>query len=142
MTSSSEASERMTVFRVVLRTTSSVLLHFAIFLHSHHNITTHQLLGLCVFRYKPSTKESPLCSCVCVCVCVCLKLLKLHPTLCDPVDSSPPAGVLCIYDFLGKNTGVGCHAFLQGIDLPGPGIEPESFMSSALEGRFFTTSAT
>ena len=75
----------MTVFRVVLRTTSSVLLHFAIFLHSHHNITTHQLLGLCVFRYKPSTKESPLCSCVCVCVCVCvlscLSCTRLFATL-------------------------------------------------------------
>ena len=140
MTSSSEASERMTLFHVVLRTTSSVLLHFAIFLHSHHNITIQQFLGLCAFRYKPSTKESPLSSCVCVCVCV--KLLKLRPTLCDPVDSSPPVGVFCIYDSLGKNTGVGCHAFLQGIDLPDPGIEPKSFMSSALKGRFFTTRAT
>ncbi|ELR50986.1 hypothetical protein M91_11145, partial [Bos mutus] len=27
-------------------------------------------------------------------------------------------------------------------DLPNPGIEPESFMSPALAGRFFTTSTT
>ena len=51
-------------------------------------------------------------------------------------------GPLCVYDSLGKNTGVGCHALLQGIDLPDPGIEPESFMSPALAGGFFTTSAT
>jgi len=38
-------------------------------------------------------------------------------------------------DSSGKNTGVGCHALLQG-------IEPMSLMSPALAGRFFTTSAT
>ena len=27
---------------------------------------------------------------------------------------------------LGKNTGVGCHFLLQGMDLPDPGIEPAS----------------
>ena len=31
----------------------------------------------------------------------------LGPTLCDPMDCSPP----------GKNPGVGCHFFLQGIFL-------------------------
>ena len=44
-------------------------------------------------------------------------------------------------DSLGKNTGVRCHALLQGI-FPHPGIEPTSLMSPALTGRFFTTSAT
>ena len=35
-------------------------------------------------------------------------------TLCDPMDCSPPGS--CIHgDSRGKNTGVGCHAFLQGI---------------------------
>ena len=38
-----------------------------------------------------------------------------------------------------KNTGVGCHALLEGIFL---GIEPASLMSRALAGGFFTTSAT
>ena len=33
------------------------------------------------------------------------KSLQLCPTLCNLMDCSPP----------GKNTGVGCHAFLQGI---------------------------
>ena len=34
-----------------------------------------------------------------------------------------PARLLCPWDFLGKNTTVGCHALLQG-NLPDPGIEP------------------
>ena len=35
-------------------------------------------------------------------------------TLCDPVDCSPP-GSSVHGDAPGKNTGVGCHALLQGI---------------------------
>ena len=30
------------------------------------------------------------CACVCVCVCVCVLGSQLYPTLCDPVDCSPP----------------------------------------------------
>ena len=30
-------------------------------------------------------------------------------------DSFHPPGLLCPWDFLGKNTGVGCHFLLQGI---------------------------
>ena len=36
------------------------------------------------------------------------------PTLCDPMDYSPP-GSSVPWDSPGKNTGVGCHALLQGI---------------------------
>ena len=52
-------------------------------------------------------------------------------TLCDPVDCSPP-GSSVHGDSPGKNTGVGCHALLQGI-FPTqrmnpylPGTEPRS----------------
>ena len=38
------------------------------------------------------------------------------PTLCDPMDCSPP-GSSVHGDSPGKNTGVGCHALLQGIFL-------------------------
>ena len=31
-----------------------------------------------------------MCVCVCVCVCACAKSLQSCPTLCDPVDCSPP----------------------------------------------------
>ena len=51
---------------------------------------------------------------------------------CDPMDCSPGYS---LWDFPGKNTGVGCHSPSPG-DLPDPGIEP---MSPALVGRFFTT---
>ena len=42
--------------------------------------------------------------------------------LCDPMDCSPP-GSSVHRDFPGKNTGVGCHAFLQGI-FPTQGLNP------------------
>ena len=35
-----------------------------------------------------------------------------------------PARLLCPWDSPGKNTGLGCHAPLQGIFLPDSGIEP------------------
>ena len=40
------------------------------------------------------------------------KSLQLCPTLCDPIDSSPP-GSPRPWDSPGKNTGVGCHFLLQ-----------------------------
>ena len=59
--------------------------------------------------------------------------------LCDSLDCSPPASSI--------------HGILQvrilewvampfSRDLPNPGIKPVTFMSPALAGRFFTTSAT
>ena len=44
------------------------------------------------------------------------KLLQSCRTLCDHMDCSPP-GSLCPRDSPGKNTGMGCHALLQGIFL-------------------------
>ena len=40
------------------------------------------------------------------------KSLQSCPTLCDPIDGSPP-GSPCSWDSPGKNTGVGCHFLLQ-----------------------------
>ena len=45
---------------------------------------------------------------------VCTKSLQSCLTLRDPMDCSPP-GSSVHGDSPGKNTGVGCHAFLQGI---------------------------
>ena len=51
------------------------------------------------------------------------KLLQLCPTLCNPMDCNcppPPPRLcpwLCPWDSPGKNTGVSCHALLQGIFL-------------------------
>ena len=41
------------------------------------------------------------------------KLLQLCPTLCNPIDSSPPGSRP--WDSPGKNTGVGCHFLLQHV---------------------------
>ena len=42
------------------------------------------------------------------------KSLQSCPTLCDPIDGSPP-GSSNPWDSPGKNTGVGCHFLLQCI---------------------------
>ena len=64
------------------------------------------------------------------------KSLWSFPTLCDPMDRSPP--------------GSSVHGILQARilewvavpDLLDPGIEPLSLMSPELAGGFFTSSAT
>ena len=40
------------------------------------------------------------------------KSLQSCPTLCDPIDGSPPGSPVC-GNSPGKNTGVGCHFLLQ-----------------------------
>ena len=52
---------------------------------------------------------------------LCL-VAQLCLMLCDPRDCSPP-GSSVRWDFPGKNTGVGCHALLQGI-FPTQGSNP------------------
>ena len=53
------------------------------------------------------------------------KLFQLCPTLCDPMDYSPP-GSSVLGDSLGKNIGVSCHALLQGI-FPTQALKPSLF---------------
>ena len=45
---------------------------------------------------------------------VAAKSLQSCPTLCDPIDGSPPASPHP-WDSPGKNTGVCCHFLLQGM---------------------------
>ena len=65
------------------------------------------------------------------------KLLQLCPTLCDPMDHSPPLSV----GFSRQEYWSGLP-FPSPADLPDPGIKPTSLMSPALAGRFFTSSST
>ena len=65
-------------------------------------------------------------------MCMRTKFLQLCLTLCDPME---PARLLCPWDFLDKNTGVGCQCSPPG-DLADPGIK---LTSPALEGGIFTT---
>ena len=59
-----------------------------------------------------------------------------YPTLCDPVDCSPPGSSL---------HGISQARILERFpfstlgDLPNPGIKPSSPVSPTLAGRFFTT---
>ena len=47
-------------------------------------------------------------------MCCVWLVTQLCPTLCDPMDCSPP-GSSIHGNSSGKNTGVGCHALLKGI---------------------------
>ena len=55
--------------------------------------------------------------------CMHAKSLQLCSTPCNPMDCSPPGILLCPWDSLDNNTGVGCHALLQGI-FPTQGSNP------------------
>ena len=73
-----------------------------------------------------------------MCVCVYThSVTQSCPTLRNPMDCSL-ARLFCPWNFLGKNTEVGCH-FLSPGDLPNPGIAPTSLESPAWAGGFFTT---
>ena len=56
-------------------------------------------------------------------MCVHVKLLLSCPTLCNPVDCSLP-GSSVHGNSPDKNTGVGCHALLQGM-FPTQGSNPQ-----------------
>ena len=71
--------------------------------------------------------------CVCVSRSVMSNCLQPHGLY--------PARLLCPWGFSWQEYWSGLPLPPQG-DLPDPGIEPMSFMSPALAGRFFTTSAT
>ena len=59
--------------------------------------------------------------CIEICAVLCLAA-QLCPTLCNPMDCSPPGS--CVHaDSSCKNMGVGCHALLQGI-FPTQGLNP------------------
>ena len=74
--------------------------------------------------------------CVCVCVCVCVHVLtQLCPTLCDPMDYSPPGSSV---------DGISQVRILSGLpfpppgDLLDPGIEPTVSHVSCIAGGFLT----
>ena len=69
--------------------------------------------------------------------CCCL-VTQLGPTLCNPVDSSPQPRLLCLWDFPGKNTGVGCHFLLQGIEPKSPALQVDSLALSHLGSPMMT----
>ena len=65
-------------------------------------------------------------------------LLQSWPTLCDPMDCSPPGS--SVHGILQARVLEGVAMPSSG-DLPDPGIKPASLRSPVLAGGFFTTSA-
>ena len=84
------------------------------------------LESIVVFFFQPKDFVSPCAAVLCLVDQLCL-------TLFDPMDCSPSGSSIC-WDSPGKNTGVGGHAFLQGI-FPIQG--PKTWVSHIAHG-FFT----
>ena len=70
-----------------------------------------------VLLYGQNSKMNALLCCAVLCL-----VTQLCSTLCNPKDYSPP-GSSVHGDSPGKNTGLGCHALLQGI-FPTQGSNP------------------
>ena len=72
-------------------------------------------------------------------VCMRAKSLQSCPTLCDPMDCSPPC--FSVHVILQARILVWV-AVPSSRGFPDPGIKPTSLVSPALAGGFFTTSTT
>ena len=70
---------------------------------------------------------------------ICAKSLQSCPTLCNPINYSPPGS--SVHGILQVRI-LGWVAMPSSGDLSHPGMEPVSLMSPTLAGRFFTTSTT
>ena len=69
-----------------------------------------------IFKKKTKTKKTKKILAVRVSslfIVLLLLITKLCVTLSQP-HGLEPARVLCLWDFPGKNTGVGCHSLFQG----------------------------
>ena len=67
---------------------------------------------------------------ICMCLCVCSQLC---PTLCDPMDCSPPGQAPPSMEFSSKNIGVGCHFLFQRMFLhQGSNPSPLHWQSDSL----------
>ena len=78
--------------------------------------------------------------CVCVCVCVCVRARSVTPDSLQPPWTVANQAPLSL-EFSRREYWNGFLVPPPG-NLPNPGIEPISLSSTALEGGFFSTSAT
>ena len=98
-------------FRVVVEAEVDVFLEFPCFLHDTMNVGN---LGSSSSAF--SQPSLYICKLVHILLRPVLCAVLSHPvvSLCNPMDCSPPASSVH-RDSPGKNTGVSCHALLQGI---------------------------
>ena len=109
--------------------------------HDPQNKEIRVSQGLCIFIYMDSQAIAELKLGASVffnnaCVLSCLSCVQLFLTLWTIVLQAPPS-----MGFSRQEDWSGWPCPPPG-DLPDPGIKPESLTSPALEGWFFTTSAT
>ena len=81
-----------------------------VFSEKEENILVTLSMEIVLFLSKEMEIYKIFCS-----ECVDAKLLQLCPTLCNPLDCSPPGS--SVHRILQARTLVGCHALLQGIFL-------------------------
>ena len=84
--------------------------------------------------YKPFTSRTRGSYTWQVCACIHVKSFELHPSLCDPMDCSPPGGSVHGVS-PGKNTGVGCMPSSRGS--PQPRDRAHISRGSCIAGGFF-----
>ena len=79
-----------------------------VFSEEEENILVTLSMEVVLFLSKAMEIYKSFCS-----ECTHIKLLQLCPTLCNPLDCSPPGS--SVHRILQARTRVGCHALLQGI---------------------------
>ena len=81
---------------------AGVLVLLLIFRESIKSFTIDNVAGFCTWTFS--------CwgSSLLILICRCCLVANLCPTLCDPMDCSPPGSTIQL-DFPGKDTGEGCH---------------------------------
>ena len=90
--------------------------------HEPANLDVFILLQVCLLiKSAFLVKRTPIAERAGSNYCCCSLVTKSCPTLCDPMDCSPPAPLSM--EFSGKNTEVGCLFLLQGI-FPTQGSNP------------------
>ena len=106
------------------------------FLPPHHPFPLVSMQTILFAKQNRHTDIENRCMDTTGCFEVHAKFAQSCPILCDPMDDSPP-GYSVHAGSPGKNTGVGCHALLQGA-FPIQGSNPVFHIA----GGFFTTWST
>ena len=95
-------------------------------MHTHKSTERRRY---CMYRYTHKHAQYDLC--------LLAKSLQLYPTLCNPVDCSPPGS--SVHGILQARI-LEWVAMPSSRDLPDPRTELTSLVSPALPGTFFTSS--